>query len=479
MRTVKLAPDHLENRELPAVATAVVTGTILTLYADDAGAAVVVESVAGGVRVREMGTHTTWTRALITEVRFVGGAGHDRFINTVATLPTKAWGKGGSDYFQGSGAEDIFFGGIGHDTLMGDGGNDALFGDAGHDTLLGNDGDDHLLGGDGNDLLNGGAGADQLAGGNGDDVLIAIDDGTTDFVQGNVGRNAYWLDANPAARDGLARPGSHDQVQWVTRFANGADRTLDGDSVADPELGPGLVYKRFTGPLFAPTGPSHTDPRQGDVGDCWLLAALGAIAMDSPITLRHNVVDFGDGTYGVRLGKNFYRVDADLPAASPNSTDTAYAALGADRSLWVAIVEKAYAHYRTANGITNSYTALNGGWSIEVNRAFGAVAARDQSIGGYPSAAALAAAMYNAWSSYKAVTIGFTTTAPNAPLINAHMYQVLSFVKNPAGQITAVKLRNPWGRDGLDTDSNPHDGLVTVSINALYACRGRVNWGRV
>ena len=41
------------------------------------------------------------------------------------------------------------------------------------------------------------------------------------------------------------------------------------------------------------------------------------------------VVDFGDGTYGVRLGANFYRVDNDLPVATAGSARTARAATGA------------------------------------------------------------------------------------------------------------------------------------------------------
>ena len=50
-------------------------------------------------------------------------------------------------------------------------------------------------------------------------------------------------------------------------------------------------------------------------------------------------------------------------------------------------------------------------------------------------------------------------------LVGYHMYTVVSFTRDAAGQITHVTLRNPWGYDGgTPSDSNPNDGLVTVSL---------------
>jgi hypothetical protein len=101
----------------------------------------------------------------------------------------------------------------------------------------------------------------------------------------------------------------------------------------------------------------------------WLVAGLGAIGLDSPNTLRQNVVDFNDGTYGVRLGNNFYRVDNELSvwntASGTTSNNARFAGLGAQNSMWVAVVEKAFASYRTG---ANTYDSLNGGWSVEGRR---------------------------------------------------------------------------------------------------------------
>ena len=64
---------------------------------------------------------------------------------------------------------------------------------------------------------------------------------------------------------------------------------------------------------------------------------------DNPHAIRQHVADFGDGTYGVHLGNNFYRVDNDLPVASASATSPAYAGLGREGSMWAAVIEKAYA----------------------------------------------------------------------------------------------------------------------------------------
>src|SRR5207248_2289549 len=105
--------DALEARDLPSVSSVVVSGSVLTVTADDSATSVLVQSVGPSVQVQDLGTGASWTRSNITEVDFVGGAGNDRFVNTVAALSTKAWGNGGNDYLAGSGGDDTFDGGFG------------------------------------------------------------------------------------------------------------------------------------------------------------------------------------------------------------------------------------------------------------------------------------------------------------------------------------------------------------------------------
>lgn len=472
--------ETLEARDVPSVSSLWFSGTTLVVKTNDVSTGVEVRPSGSNVVIQEVGTARSWSYAASTvgTVEFQGGAGNDRFVNNARYLPTRAFGFGGNDYLEGYDGADAFVGGAGNDTLVGYGGNDSMWGGSGNDVLLGMAGNDQLYGEDGNDRLNGGAGNDSMWGGNGDDVLIAIDAGTGDTLQGDAGRDVLWVDRNGSATDRTYGVVAEDKVQQVAGFANGADRTLDGDRIADPVVKSGHTYRRFANnPLFPSTGPGAVDIGQNALGDCWLLAGLGAIAQASPHTLRQYVVDFDDGTYGVRLGSSFYRVDNDLPVATATSTTPVYAGLGRENCMWAAVVEKAFTHYRRG---ANTYASIEGGWSIEVNRAFGSTAAGARALNSFSSAAALANELYLRWSTGQAPTIGFLSVPAGVPLVSSHMYTVMAMTRNAAGVVTSVTLRNPWGVDGGgNRDSNPNDGFVTVTPAQLFRCLGEINWGRV
>lgn len=476
--------ETLEPRDLKSVSQLWFNGSTLIVQTDNASTNVSVRQNGTNVVVSEDGTNRSWSYSTsqVRQLQFQGGAGNDRLINWMNTLPIRAFGNAGNDYFEGYGANDFMQGGDGNDTMKGFGGNDTLFGEAGNDVLLGMAGNDQLVGGDGNDRLNGREGNDSLWGQNGDDVLIAVDGGTSDYTEGGAGRDAIWVDKNGATIDRVFAASVEDKVQNLTGFTNGADRSLDGDRIAEPLAAAGTVNKTFANnPLFSQSGPRATDIRQGGIGDCWLLAGLAGIATDSPNTLRQNVVDFDDGTYGVALGGRFYRVDNDLAVANSTSNTPTYAALGAENSMWVAVIEKAFASYRTG---ANSFASLNGGWSVDVNRAFGSTTAGEREITSFANATALANEIAARWNSYQSVTVGVLSgrwagATNGVPLVMQHMYSVASIIKNSAGAVTGIVLRNPWGFDGAGSDSNTNDGLVTVTPSQLFGLNGRVNFGRV
>lgn len=491
------------------------SGNRLVVTSDNVATEVSVHQVGGNIQIRDIGTNRSWSysSALVGDVEFQGGAGNDRFVNYAMNLPVRAFGFGGNDYLEGYNGADTLVGGDGNDTLVGYGGNDgmwggngddvirgmagndslaggygndridggdgndSLWGEVGHDVLLGQAGDDYLMGGDGNDRLNGGAGLDRMWGGYGDDVLIGIDGGFNDVMYGEAGRDTVWADRFLWIGDSVYGQTTGDLTQNVLSFANGADKTLNGDRIADPSVKSGQAYRTFSGnELFGASGPRLTDIRQGSLGDCYFLAGLGAIAIDNPHALRQNIADFDDGTYGVRLGNSFYRVDNDLPV-NVGGTTTAYAALGAGNSMWVAIYEKAFAHYRTG---ANSYASIESGWAVEVNRAFRSTSAGTATISSYASATALANDIANRWNTYQAVTIGFwgQTNNTGVPLVMSHMYTVAGIIRDAAGAVTGIRLRNPWGTDGAGNDGN-NDGFVTVTAAQLRLFGGQVNWGRV
>ena len=273
------------------------------------------------------------------------------------------YGQLGDDVLSGGSETDYLYGGDGADMIHGDAGADFIYGGKEGDILYGDGGGDTIYGYAGDDWLDGGAGNDTLRGGSGDDTIIAIDNGPGDTIWGNGEQDSFWVDGDDDVRDADSFETQYN-LHEVASFENGADKTLDGDDIADPSDGVGYV-SYAANPLFAVSGPSVVDIGQHSIGDCWLLAAMGSIADADPNAIYQTVVSLGDGTFAVRLGGDeFYRVDADLPTTfdwdswdkwyDPTPTET-----GLNGCLWSVIIEKAYADYYDAS---NTYESLNGGW---------------------------------------------------------------------------------------------------------------------
>jgi hypothetical protein len=242
---------------------------------------------------------------------------------------------------------------------------------------------------------------------------------------------------------------------------------LTGQNFADPSTNnASITYKTFSNkPLFADNGPTSADVAQGYVGDCYFLATLAAIADANAAQIENSVVDLGDGTYAVEFTKNnksvYVRVDADLPTWNGSNTP-AYAKLGAQDSMWVAIMEKAFTCFRTAQ---SSYASIEAGWMSEAATALGLASKSAYSA---TSGEALLNAMANDLEAGKAVTYAAGTIVNGAPLVGYHAYQVVS-VNFENGHATTLTLRNPWGVDGAGNDGN-NDAHVTITAAQAQQC---------
>lgn len=396
----------------------------------------------------------------IESAHLVGTSGNDVLDATLFNGPVTLNGGDGADTLRGGPWSDYLDGGWGYS-------GDWLYGNSGNDSLYGYDGDDHL---------NGGSGSDTLVGGWGNDTLISLDDDIGDALWGEGGVDSFWVDENPVwfwhFTDRLADVDAWESSRSVHRirsFVNGADRTLDGDRIADPTDGPN--YKYFSGrPLFATTGPSENDIHQGSLGDCWLLAGIGALARTSPFAVRQLIVDLGDGTYAVRLGGQYYRVDTDLPTANPWSRSLIYAGFGQGGSLWVPLVEKAYAHFRSG---ANTYGSLNGGLGVEALRGLNAGGVVDRYFDSYGNGQEILNDVAWRMMTGQAVTLGFDAVAEGCPCIASHEYTVVGLRFDAWGTVTGVILRNPWGNGAGEAV------LVTVTADQLFASAGSIAWGAV
>ena len=420
----------------------------------------------------------------------LGGVGHDSIAGGLGN--DRIWGGLGLDTLDGEDGDDTILGGALADVIRGGRGDDTIDGEAGEDRIFGGSGYDTLRGGPGRDLLNGGDHLDNLDGGDGDDWLVAIDDLSLDRLTGGAGKDAFWRDLGVISSDIVTDLSAADADNGVSSFANpGADRTLDGDAIAGPAFTAGLATASFAGnPLFSSFGPRGTDINQGVVSDCKVVSGLAALtrdtAGDNGWAVRRSIVDFGDGTYGVHLGANFYRVDAVLPLAA-GSTAPNYANLGAENSIWVSIAEKAIALADQRTPGSPDYADLASTGADEVFAFFGSASTGVPIIRtSYASAAALGSDIVRRFRAaspqYLTVSLSDSSTGTlGQKFVVGHAYTVWALNFNGAGGLASVVLRNPWGVDTGNfrvsyRDANPNDGLVTITVAELYSSQGRLNW---
>ena len=390
-------------------------------------------------------TYADRTAALRISLDDVANDGEAGEADNVDNDIERVNGGSGGDLIvgQSTSVENLFHGNGGHDTLKGLGGSDKLYGD------------------DGNDELHAGAGNDSLYGEAGADTLVSIGGGQSDYLVGGTSTDYFWCDgeSTETISDASATENDDGYVHRVGSFARhrivndsgsvavdvAVSRELNGQDLNDPDPtheDNTPSYADFSGnPLFSSSGPQETDIDQGAVGDCYFLAALGAAADDSSSHIRKAVVDLGDGTFAVRFkgfwGDTFVRVDHELPVSS--GTNPRYAGLGAGNSMWVAIMEKAFAFYRHNDG---RYDALDSGNPSE---AFGLLGASSDHYFRNPvwlqSESDLLTHIASKLAEDKPVTVCTLDETPAGTLIGNHCYMVESVsISNGVGTVT---LRNP------------------------------------
>ncbi len=199
------------------------------------------------------------------------------------------------------------------------------------------------------------------------------------------------------------------------------------------------------------------DVTQGQTGDCFLLAGIGAIAKRRPDNVRDIIKDNGDGTYDIRL----YDQRLDGTFEQRNETvdgklkgdghakygDTAKADGKEQKEAWTVLVEKAY-----IQGIIGSYkTAGKGGSPGDVMTALTGRQAEVKANANL-SAADFAALL----KSNRAIVLSTPDKASEIAngkmrskfqeykLVEDHAYVLQEVKTNKEGKEVAV-LYNPWG----------------------------------
>jgi hypothetical protein len=340
-----------------------------------------------------------------------------------------------------------------------------LHGAAGNDTLTAGAGSDSLYAGAGKNVLNAGAGSD---------TLVSIGS-SADTLVGGSGFDSFWVDNSSAEviQNVSAAETSGGAVHKVASFmgfnstVNGktvstaVSNQLNGGTLLEPAVtASGITYASFSAdPLFSDAGPATTDIAQGQVGDCYFLSTLASMAYNDPNLIRQSVVSLGDGTFAVQFtgmggAKTFVRVDGMLPVYS-GGTQLAYDQLGAQHSLWGAVIEKAFAEFR---GATADYNAIGGGWMSEVYSDFGV---SSSSVWSATSASSLWTELQQFLAAGKSVTYACENAPAGANLVGDHAYMVSAVGVNAQG-VQTVTLYNPWGMYVTVTAQQLLDGMWGV-----------------
>ncbi len=210
--------------------------------------------------------------------------------------------------------------------------------------------------------------------------------------------------------------------------------------------------------LYGPDGVKAGDVKQGAIADCYVPAAMSAVAAVGPQVIKDALKDNGDGTFTVRFFQLDYTgkktevkitVDADLPhnGEAPAYAKSTEVVDGKQyMELWPSIIEKAYAQWK------GSYDKIgHGGSAGDVMTALTGKASRTTSTSGAEDP--LWDKMKRATAAGQAMCAGSGDKDdakykdPKAGVYGWHAYTVLGVEERKEGDKTVriVKLRNPWG----------------------------------
>lgn len=217
---------------------------------------------------------------------------------------------------------------------------------------------------------------------------------------------------------------------------HGGDRN-PANPTGDSDLGP---YEKIGAIPMADGDLEMTDIEQGQIGDCWLLAALGPIARDDPQFIRDHVTyDASAGTYTVTLYDDGepvqVTVDASVIENGARDPD--------GQPNYASIYEKAMASLRGGE-----YSDIDGGNSDD---AFAAITGRETHSGGESSFDDIESNLEDG----RLMAVGtedddafwfWEDEVDDHRIVPNHAYMVDQVAEHDGQRM--IHLVNPWGPDG-------------------------------
>jgi hypothetical protein len=274
-----------------------------------------------------------------------------------------------------------------------------------------------------------------------------------DFVHAEM--EAY---ATIAADSGRARPAAQPAIT--------EESARSGRVTVDPRPG-----------MLTVDGFGADDPLQGNVGNCYFIASLAAVAKARPELLARAVTTHRDGTYTVRFfgeprgGGAPVPVSVTIDGAFANQRGRLeYAAARETKELWPMIFEKAYA-------------AWKGGFDqIEAGMAATALSALTGATPDFFPVTAEAKPDELFARLEAACAQGGCVVALSKPwdpseqgIVADHAYTVLGVERR--GGAPFVTLRNPWGEREPGHDGRD-DGIFTMPLATFLTSFATVEFAR-
>lgn len=186
-------------------------------------------------------------------------------------------------------------------------------------------------------------------------VFANMTDQQLERLFGNVHSSGWFSnDWNDRERrefyDNLARIGMHGNLETWMRIGEFSPK-IDPDPTEGlpdsarenetrQEYYDSLTYGPITGPV-TDGDPHYHDPRQGAVGDCYLIAGLILLAEEDPGIIEGLIDENDNGTFTITFGDGHQEVVN--PTIVVDAEGNPAFARGADGSAWAPLIEKAYA----------------------------------------------------------------------------------------------------------------------------------------
>jgi hypothetical protein len=282
---------------------------------------------------------------------------------------------------------------------------------------------------------------------------------------------------------------------------------VDGQSAAAQQTPAAPAHRFDAQDLYVGGQPKATDIDQDNLGDCYFVATLGALADRQPDRIKNAIqFDPATGNYTVTLHKQEWgwlppgfqdkevkvqvtqqEVEDNLKRHGGSTVDNNP---GTDKPIWPAVMETAYAKMHDDNpgdGLAQGYREIDGGKAYDAMYALTGTEGENIKPTGFGSeidAQMMEKQISKALGEGKAVTL---STDPESRglwdvitggkgkqdgLVDNHVYMVERVYKDSNGEVK-VELRNPWANNNnVGEGKDSPNATITVNLKDLIDTGG-------